>query len=308
MNTRLLFAVRDLFRLTVRAPALEPAALAAPADAELADFAYCSRQQRPTAHAMRADGSRRCWDCGLETHGRTDAMTQILETTQTTVDALRPAQQPCPNCTCCTVALCERGRHDVGECMAHTRPQFTVAVAGCPCSSAKTRGTHAWRVEMLRITKHATENPMPVDAEEILRALTCSESFTDPGGFLRTLRARGYVSGAEPAYQITDFGRRYLAARTEKRLTTPVEIEAVDTRLRTARVVVVGWHIEQPVTVLLDQLTNTSGLSAEELPNRFLEAKANCRAADADDIVLTRIQLAPPLPADWMATAPAVPR
>ncbi|PWI09745.1 hypothetical protein DIZ27_14510 [Streptomyces sp. NWU339] len=236
-------------------------------------------------------------------------MTQTLEPPQsieaTIAEALPPVRQPCPNCVCCTAALCERGQHDIGECMAHTRPEFTVAVAGCPCSSAKTRGTHAWRVEMLRITKHATEAPMPVEAEEILRALSVSESFTDPGGFLRTLRARGYVSGAEPAYQITGFGRRYIAARTEKRFTTPVEVEAVDTKMRTARVVVVGWHIEQSVTVLLDQLTNTTGLTPEELPSRFLEAKANCHAADADDIVLTRIQLAPPLPADWMSTAPA---
>ncbi|PWI09744.1 hypothetical protein DIZ27_14505 [Streptomyces sp. NWU339] len=72
MITRLLLAaVRNLLCLAGRAPAPESAALAALADAELADFAFCPRQQRPTAHAMREDGSRRCWDCGHETHGRT---------------------------------------------------------------------------------------------------------------------------------------------------------------------------------------------------------------------------------------------
>jgi hypothetical protein len=197
--------------------------------------------------------------------------------------------------------LCERGRLNVGECMAHTPAELTVAVAGCPCSAPTTRGTHAWRAEMIRITKHATENPMPEQAEDILRALTACESFTDPGGFLRTLRARGYVTVDEQqAPRITDAGRRYITARTEHRFATPVEIEAVDLTTRTARVVVVGWHVEEPVTVLLDQLTTSTGLAPEELPNRFLEARANCRVNDADDLVLTRLQLAPPLPEGWM--------
>lgn len=229
---------------------------------------------------------------------RTDEMTQTLD--PTAPEQLRAAQEPCPGCRCCTAKLCERGRINVGECMAHTPPEMTVSVAGCPCSAPTTRGTHAWRAEMIRITKHATEHPMPEEAEEILRALTACESFTDPGGFLRTLRSRGYVTGADPAWQITDAGRRYITARTEHRFATPVEIEAVDLTTRTARVVVVGWNIEAPVTVLLDQLTTTTGLTPEELPNRFLEARANCYVTDPDDLVLTRMQLAPPLPEGWM--------
>lgn len=225
--------------------------------------------------------------------------------TQTTLDPaapeqLRPAQPPCPDCTCCTAPLCERGRLSVGECMAHTPPECTVTVASCPCSSVTTRGTHAWRAEMIRITKHATEDPMPESAEDILRALTVGESFTDPGGFLRTLRARGYVIGAEPAWQISDAGRRYITARTERRFTTPVEVLSVDEEARTARVVVVGWDIDAPVMVLLDQLTNTTGMSPADLTGRFLEAKANCHAEDPEDLVLTRIQVSPHLPAGWM--------
>jgi hypothetical protein len=42
-----------------------------PADADLADFDTCPREQRTTAHAISADGSRRCWNCGHETPGRT---------------------------------------------------------------------------------------------------------------------------------------------------------------------------------------------------------------------------------------------
>ncbi|MBT3164038.1 hypothetical protein HTV80_13050 [Streptomyces sp. Vc74B-19] len=225
--------------------------------------------------------------------------------TQTTLDPtapeqLRPAQEPCPNCPCCSARLCERGRLSVGECMAHTPPEHTVTVAGCPCSSVTTRGTHAWRAEMIRITKHATEDPMPEDAEDILRALTAVESFTDRAGFLRTLRARGYVTGREPAWQITDAGRRYITARTERRFTTPVEVLSVDTEARTASVVVVGWNIDAPVTVLLDQLTNAADMSPEALVGRFLEAKANCHTTDPDDLVLTRIQMSPDLPDGWM--------
>lgn len=31
------------------------------------EYAYCPQQGRTTAHAMHADGSRRCWDCGTTT-------------------------------------------------------------------------------------------------------------------------------------------------------------------------------------------------------------------------------------------------
>ncbi|MER6559799.1 hypothetical protein ABT300_19095 [Streptomyces sp. NPDC001027] len=214
---------------------------------------------------------------------------------------LRPAQLPCPNCSCCSAVLCERGRNDIGECIAHTPADHAATVADCPCSAETTRGTHAWRAAMLRITKHATENPMAPQAQSILHALAGDAmAFEDPKGHLRTLRSLRYVTGSEPAYQITDFGRRYLAAVTEPRFTTPVEVESVDLKLRTARVVVVGWNIADPVTVLLDPIRQSTGLNPEQLIGRFLEAKANCYAQTADDIVLTRIQLAPPLPENWM--------
>lgn len=229
-------------------------------------------------------------------------MTQTIETHQPTEpEQLRPAQLPCPKCSCCSAALCERGRNNIGECIACTPAEYAVAVAGCPCSAETTRGTHSWRAVMLRITKHATENPMSQEAESILRALDGKATeFEDTKDYLRTLRSLGYVKGTEAAYQLTDFGRRYLVALTEPRFTTPVEVESVDVKLRTARVVVVGWHAEEPVTVLLDPLRHATGLTPEELVSRFLEAKANCYAKAADDIVLTRIQLSPPLPENWM--------
>ncbi|WP_406321744.1 hypothetical protein [Streptomyces sp. NBC_00519] len=229
-------------------------------------------------------------------------MTQTIATRQPSEpEELRPAQLPCTGCSCCSAALCKRGRNDIGECIAHTPSEHAVTVAGCPCSAETTRGTHSWRAAMLRITKHATENPMSDQAESILRALAGDEmEFEDPKGHLRTLRSVRYVTGSQQGYQITDFGRRYLTALTEPRFTTPVEVEAVDLKVRTARVVVVGWHMEEAVTVLLDPLRHSTGLKAEELTGRFLEAKANCYAKAAADIVLTRIQIAPPLPENWM--------
>ncbi|MYX33456.1 MULTISPECIES: hypothetical protein [unclassified Streptomyces] len=38
-------------------------------DADSNDFEQCQREGRRTPHAMRGDGSRRCWNCGHETAG-----------------------------------------------------------------------------------------------------------------------------------------------------------------------------------------------------------------------------------------------
>ncbi|KUN37756.1 hypothetical protein AQJ30_15860 [Streptomyces longwoodensis] len=38
--------------------------------ADIADFDTCPRENRRTPHAMRADGSRRCFRCGHETPGQ----------------------------------------------------------------------------------------------------------------------------------------------------------------------------------------------------------------------------------------------
>lgn len=36
---------------------------------DVLDFDLCPREQRTRPHAMREDGSRRCWECGHETAG-----------------------------------------------------------------------------------------------------------------------------------------------------------------------------------------------------------------------------------------------
>ncbi|MBC9729896.1 hypothetical protein [Streptomyces sp. TRM68367] len=214
---------------------------------------------------------------------------------------LAPAQPPCPDCECCTARLCEKGRNSLSQCHGHTTTELMETVAGCPCSSPRTRGTHAWRIARINATRTAVERPLDEAAETVLRALHAGEDgFHDPAGMVTPLRARGYVQVEEGVTSITELGRTYLTARDEPRFVTPVEVEAVDLTTRTARVVVVGWHMTEPVTVLADQLANDTGLHLKELEGAHLEAAANCRAKDPDDIVLTAIRVAPPLPEGWL--------
>src|SRR5690606_1049899 len=134
--------------------------------------------------------------------------------------------------------------------------------------------THAWRAAQIRVTRHATERPLRTPAALLLRVLERAEDgpVEDPEdmlGMLKAWRYAGEDTDGRPV--ITDLGRRYLQARTEARFATPVEVMSVDVKARTAQVIVVGWHLEHRVTVLLDQLVTDTGLSAEELPGKFLE-------------------------------------
>ncbi|MEU1180569.1 hypothetical protein ABZ464_23505 [Streptomyces sp. NPDC005820] len=64
---------RALFAGPAPAPAssvLALPALWAEGHADIADFADCPREKRRTPHAMRADGSRKCFRCGHETPGQ----------------------------------------------------------------------------------------------------------------------------------------------------------------------------------------------------------------------------------------------
>jgi hypothetical protein len=218
---------------------------------------------------------------------------------------VRPESKECPDCPCCSAALCERGRQSVMRCSGqHLRDDsLRQIVSGCPCSAETTEGTHAWRAAWIRITRHAVERPLRTPAALLLRALETGEGgeVEDPEDMLGLLKAYKYVAvDGQGRPVITAFGRRYLEARTESRFATPVEVEAVDHAARTATVIVVGYSLERRVTVLMDQLTNEAGLKAEELPGKFLEADANCRAASPDEIVLTKVRVAPELPDGWM--------
>ncbi|WP_019061780.1 hypothetical protein [Streptomyces prunicolor] len=218
---------------------------------------------------------------------------------------LRPAQAPCPNCPCCSASLCERGAASAMQCHGHVSdPESIPTVSACPCSAETTRGTHAWRLAQIRVVKHATEQPLPKAAEVVLRALAGGESFQDPTEELRGLRARRYADGNDEAWRITLLGRRYLAALDEPRYTSAVHVNSVDVKTRTAKVVVLGWHMEKEVTVLADQLGNAVDLPLTELPGRYLDVKVNLVAADPDDLVLTRIQMPEQITEDYVAVRP----
>ena len=216
---------------------------------------------------------------------------------------VRPPQKDCPRCPCCTEELCARGSTSVMECVGLTSAECKGTVYGCPCSSPLTRGTHAWRVAQIRVTRVATEKPLPPDVEVVLRTLADGGEATDLT-VLAQLRVRGFAEETEAGHVVTELGRTYLILRGDHRFVTPVEVLSVDTKTRTAEVVVVGWNIKTPVTVLLDQLIAETSLTAEALPGTFLEAEANCRAESAEDVVLTKILVAPPLPDGWMEDAP----
>ncbi|MDN3056915.1 hypothetical protein PH213_20640 [Streptomyces sp. SRF1] len=219
----------------------------------------------------------------------------------------RPAAQDCPDCPCCTAQLCERGRTSVTRCCGLTDPERRDIVYACPCSAATTRGTHAWRAERIRVTRYATEHPLPPEVGVMLRALADGEPADDAQALAR-LRVAGFAAETDWGHVVTELGYLYLATRYDHRYTTPVEVLSVDTQARSAAVIVVGWRFQTPVTVLLDQLIAHTGLCAEELPGTWLEAEANCLAEHADDVVLTRIRIAPPLPDHWAEeTATLVP-
>ena len=71
---------------------------------------------------------------------------------------VRPAPAVCPNCPCCTLALCEAGRADVFGCLGRlgdTDPEIRQRVAACPCSAETTEGTEAHRAAQVRAAKRA---------------------------------------------------------------------------------------------------------------------------------------------------------
>lgn len=54
---------------------------------------------------------------------------------------VRPASTPCPNCPCCSAALCEKALADPWEglrdCATHAARADWDIVKGCPCAPVK---------------------------------------------------------------------------------------------------------------------------------------------------------------------------
>ncbi|MBA0053493.1 hypothetical protein E0L36_22215 [Streptomyces sp. AJS327] len=212
---------------------------------------------------------------------------------------VRPPQKDCPDCACCTVDLCERGRTSLLECVGLTAAEHKDTVYGCPCSAATTRHTAAWRAGQVRVTRLARELPIGLEAEALLSALASGQDI-DASDLFAQLKVRGLATlTVDLRPVITDLGRTYLAARDDDRATAGVRVVDVDKKARTARVEVAAWRPEEPVTVLLDQVTSDTGRSADELPE-WLAAEANCHAPDADRLVLTGFSLTPSPPKGWM--------
>lgn len=207
---------------------------------------------------------------------------------------VRPQNPDCPDCLCCTAALCERGRASVQRCAGHVDDGHRSTVAGCPCSAESTHGSLAWRMLRIRAVTAATEGPLPVALEAALRGVEHGTVVADGDG---VLAAWGMVEGQEDGVRLTEYGRLFLVARTESRQSTAVLVHDVDVRARTARVVVVGRATGRALTVPMDQLANDhTGLTPQELPGVMLHAYANCGAVRDDDVVLTRVSN-PRLPA-----------
>lgn len=95
----------------------------------------------------------------------------------------------------------------------------------------------------------------------------------------------------------TELGR---AQRAVRAFPTPIEVLAVDRGAGTASVIVVGWHLTRPVEIPLGPIVTATGIAADDLPGRWLEADVNCYAAQAADLVIRRIVIAPDLPPELM--------
>lgn len=91
--------------------------------------------------------------------------------------------------------------------------------------------------------------------------------------------------------------------RERRAFATPIEI--LDVREGgeepQAKVVVVGWKIDSSVWMPLQPILDATGLRAEELPGRWIEADVNCHASEASHLFYRNIVLAPELPQEWLS-------
>ncbi|MEV8477853.1 hypothetical protein [Streptomyces sp. NPDC051173] len=125
---------------------------------------------------------------------------------------LRPASLPCPDCECCTVPLCERGRRSpMGSCAAFTTDEAQDTVRGCRCSAETTPGTAAYEAAQVRATRHATERPLPLGMEALLQALAEGLEYDEEEA--ARLEIWRYAVRVGGRLAVTDAGRTYLAAR-----------------------------------------------------------------------------------------------
>lgn len=207
---------------------------------------------------------------------------------------VRPAGAPCPDCECCTAALCARGRASVLRCVNHVdAEELKESVRECPCSAESTRGTLAWRAAMVRAVTFATEKPLRPEVERLLTDVYEAEL---PNGereaLMPILAVRRYVTWAPGSVaQITDFGCAYVWARRGVRTESVVSVLSVDVEARTAQVIIPAFSADQPVTVMMDQLVNSrTEVTVETVLTVPLYAEVNPDAVTAEFVVLTKVR------------------
>lgn len=68
---------------------------------------------------------------------------------------VRPAAPDCPNCSCCTARLCERGAKNPLGCIGLTSAvddDTRRRIVKCPCSDEETEGTASHEIKVIRDT------------------------------------------------------------------------------------------------------------------------------------------------------------
>ncbi|MEV5677249.1 hypothetical protein [Streptomyces sp. NPDC052179] len=174
-------------------------------------------------------------------------------------------------------------------------------VAECVCSSASTARTAAWMLEEVRITRLAREATVREDAMGLLRALVAGDAAQAWPDTVQQLMVRNLAEIVDEMPKATVRGRKYLSAVDDIRVASPIRVVDVNTKRRLAQVEVSAWQADERVPVLLDQLTTDTGIPAEGLTLRWLEADANVEAKSVDELVLTAFRPMGPTPPKWTA-------
>lgn len=92
-------------------------------------------------------------------------------------------------------------------------------------------------------------------------------------------------------------------SREQRMLLTPIEVINADETADTLRIVVVGWQINEEITVPLGRFARETGLDAAGLvAAQWLEAEVNCFAFGSWELRFQNIKVAPPLPPGFMGT------
>ncbi|MGW0757230.1 hypothetical protein ACWD1Y_12190 [Streptomyces sp. NPDC002814] len=92
------------------------------------------------------------------------------------------------------------------------------------------------------------------------------------------------------------------APRARLALPTVIEVLGVHTNeeMPTAEVVVPAWRPSVAIQLPTELITRDTGISLEDLPNRWLEAEVNCHAERERDLFFRKFSPSPDLPRNWM--------